>query len=87
MKPERGSVVLSKRWAVAMMLAYISLGLVSLAAGAYLLYLNWTLHTGGTVSLMTVVSGSVVALFGLWRILLSLYHLMRIFKKTRRASS
>ena len=87
MKPKRGMVALSKRWAIAMMLAYISLGLVSLAAGSYLLYLNQILHPGGSVALMTVISGVVVALFGLWRILLSLYHLVRIFKKPRKLSS
>ena len=76
----KGNVALPRKMAIGMMLLYIMLGAVCSAAGFWALHLAGRLHGTGKVYDVALGSAIVVTVFGLWRILLSIWHLNRIRK-------
>ncbi len=74
----KSAVRIPIKFAAVMMLLYIALGSVCTALGVLLVMQALEVHAAGRVVTMTLTSGIVVILFGVWRIWLSLYHLMRI---------
>ncbi len=64
--------------AIAVMMVYILLGVVCAALGVILVKQALELHTGGRVVEMTLTSGIVIFAFGIWRIALSVFHLVKI---------
>lgn len=76
----KGNVALPKKMALGMMLVYIMLGTICCVAGIWALHLAGMLHGTGKVYAVALGSGIVVTLFGVWRILLSFWHLNRIRK-------
>lgn len=74
----KSAVRMPIKFAAVMMLVYIALGSVCTALGVLLVIQALDVHAAGRVVTMTLTSGIVVILFGVWRIGLSLYHLVRI---------
>jgi uncharacterized membrane protein len=77
----KSAVRMPIKFAAVMMLVYIALGSVCTALGVLLVIQALDVHAAGRVVTMTLTSGIVVILFGVWRIALSLYHLVRIRKQ------
>ncbi len=77
----KSGVRMPRKVAIVMMLVYIAMGSACVAVGILLVEQALSLHSAGRVFQMAIISGIVVVAFGVLRIGLSIYHLVRIRKQ------